>query len=98
MKPTSHIFIQVRSGSEYLYSGLGINPLNNIMKIGTKQFARAGADSRWSKYRQHLIDEVRSLVTKEQLDFFLIAAPFTKKGSYRMWRECLMELRKRKHG
>lgn len=65
------------------------------MKIGTKKFAKAGAEGKWSKYRQHLIDEVSKLSTKEQLDFFLTVAPFTKPGAYSMWREALEELRKR---
>lgn len=67
-----------------------------LMKLGTKKFGLAGANAKWSNYRDHLIKEVSKLVTKQELDFYLVVEPFTKPGAYRRWREALMELRKRK--
>ena len=57
--------------------------------------ARKSANDRWSGYREYLIDEVRSLATKSQLDFLLAIAPFSKPGAYGKWQDAIFELRKR---
>ena len=55
-----------------------------------RKSAQFAADIRWENYRTHLVDELRKLTTKDELDFFL---HFSSKGL----RQVLMELRKRKH-
>ena len=61
-----------------------------------EKYQKRSADMKWSRYREDLISDVSKLATKEQLNFFLLVAPFTKPGAYRMWQEALMELRRRK--
>ena len=57
--------------------------------------ARKSANDRWSDYREYLINEIRKLATKSQLDFFLAVAPFSKPGAYGKWQDAIFELRKR---
>lgn len=54
-----------------------------------KEVAQLAADVRWENYRTHLVDELRKLTTKEELDFYI---HFSSQGL----RQVLMELRKRK--
>ena len=54
-------------------------------------FGRKGAVIRWSNYRGHLVEELRKLTTKNELDFYLSTNP-----SHSELNRVLMELRKNK--
>lgn len=60
------------------------------MKTDFVSFGKKGATIRWSNYRGHLVEELRGLTTKHELDFYLSLNP-----SNQSLREALMELRKR---
>lgn len=61
-----------------------------IIKEKFIELGRQGAETRWSNYRLALINDIRGLTDKKELDFYLSLNP-----SNQSLREILMELRKR---